>query len=251
MSVTRIHIFDYGAGNLHSLAKTLEREDVEVRVESDPARAVDGDALVLPGVGAFEHAAARLAPARDRMRDALRAGLPCLGVCLGMQLLFDESEEGPGRGLGVVSGRVTRLRARRVPQIGWNQLEEMRAGEPLFARAPLDVAYFANSFACRPAPDDPSPIAWATHETDHFVAAVRVGNTVGVQFHPEKSSSQGVAFVQAWVTEARRLSVERGARREHPESVSGPLHAPRSTLHVPAPVASRPTESDPARRSVP
>ena len=199
----RITIFDYGAGNLHSLAKTLEREGVEVRIETDPARAVDTDALVLPGVGAFELAAERLAPARDRVRAALTAGLPCLGVCLGMQLLFDESEEGAGRGLGVVAGRVTRLHARRVPQIGWNQLEDVRADEPLFRRAPLSVAYFANSYACRPAPGDPSPIAWATHEDDHFVAAVRVGNTVGVQFHPEKSSSEGVAFVRAWVEEAR------------------------------------------------
>jgi glutamine amidotransferase len=254
-----VTIFDYGAGNLHSLAKTLEGDGVEVRVESDPARALDGDALVLPGVGAFEQAAERLAPALDRVRDALAAGLPCLGICLGMQLLFDGSEEGPGRGLGVVAGRVTRLRARRVPQIGWNQLEDVRADDPLFRHAPLDVAYFANSFACRPAADDPSPIAWATHETDRFVAAVRVGNTVGVQFHPEKSSMEGVAFVRAWVTEAQTLSGERGGRRGRSGAGSGerggspstdrgaPSHAPRSTLTLSRDDASFVESSNPSR----
>jgi hypothetical protein len=105
----------------------------------------------------------------------------------------------------------------------------VRADDPLFRRAPLDVAYFANSFACRPAPDDPSPIAWATHEDDRFVAAVRVGNTVGVQFHPEKSSRPGVAFVQAWLEEARR---ERRASRDERVDVgaSGVSNSSRSTL---------------------
>ncbi|MFL5578397.1 MAG: imidazole glycerol phosphate synthase subunit HisH [Gemmatimonadaceae bacterium] len=200
----RVTIFDYGAGNLHSLAKALEAAGVAVRAETDPARAVAGaDALVLPGVGAFSQAAGRLAPARERVRDALAGGLPCLGICLGMQLLFSESQEGPGAGLGVVPGAVTRLRARRVPQIGWNQLEGVAAGEPLFRRAPLDVVYFANSYVCRLAPGAAgAALAWATHEGDRFVAAVRAGNTVGVQFHPEKSSTAGVAFVRAWVEEA-------------------------------------------------
>ena len=200
----RVTLFDYGAGNLHSLAKALDAPGVTLRVESDPRLALDTDALVLPGVGAFAQAAERLAPAREAVRDALRGGLPCLGICLGMQLLFDESEEGGAGvpGLGVISGAVTRLRARRVPQIGWNRLEDVSAEEPLFARAPLDVAYFANSYACRPSADAHAAVtAWATHEGDTFAAAVRAGNTVGVQFHPEKSSSAGVRLVRAWVEE--------------------------------------------------
>ena len=196
-----ITLFDYGAGNLHSLAKALETPGATVRVEADPVRATETDVLVLPGVGAFAAAAARLAPGRDAMRDALAGGLPCVGICLGMQLLFDESEEGAGLGLGLVPGRVERLRARRVPQIGWNEIEAAR--DPLFARSPLDVAYYANGYVCRPA-DAGAVIAWSTHEEDRFPAAVRAGNTVGVQFHPEKSSAAGVAFLRAAVEEAVR-----------------------------------------------
>jgi imidazole glycerol-phosphate synthase subunit HisH len=207
-----VTIFDYGAGNLHSLAKALETPGVEVRVEPDPARATETDALVLPGVGAFGAAAERLAPAREAMREAIEGGLPTLGICLGMQLLFEESAEGPGAGLGVVPGMVTRLRAQRVPQIGWNELEDGGAREPLLSTAPLDIAYFANSYVCRPAAGvvDATVTAWATHEGDRFPAAVRRGSAVGVQFHPEKSSRAGVEFVRAFV-EAARLGA--GARR--------------------------------------
>ena len=108
----RVTVFDYGAGNLHSLVKAVETVGAVVHVETDPIRAVrDTDALILPGVGAFAPAAERLAPGREAMGEALLSGLPALGICLGMQLLFDGSDEGPGRGLGVVEGRVTKLHA--------------------------------------------------------------------------------------------------------------------------------------------
>lgn len=203
----RVTLFDYGAGNLHSLAKALERAGAAVHVEADPARAVEGtDALVLPGVGAFAAAAERLAPGRDAMRAALANGLPALGICLGMQLLFDASDEGEGAGLGIVPGRVTRLEARRVPQIGWNGIApaDPSRPDPLLAASALDVAYYANSYVCRPTPDAASRvIAWSEHEGDRFAAAVRAGNTVGVQFHPEKSSDAGVALVAAFVSSLR------------------------------------------------
>jgi imidazole glycerol-phosphate synthase subunit HisH len=196
----RVTIFDYGAGNLHSLAKALEEADVDVRVETDPARAVETDALVLPGVGAFGAAAARLAPGRADMRRAITEGLPTIGICLGMQLLFYSSDEGVGAGLGIIPGRITRISAERVPQIGWNAVDG--AHDSLFAAAPLPIAYYANSFVCRPS-EDSSVIAWSEHEGDRFPAAVRVGSTVGVQFHPEKSSSAGVRFLHAFLDEAR------------------------------------------------
>ena len=195
----RITIFDYGAGNLHSLAKAVAVGGHDPVIETDPRRAIDADVLLLPGVGAFTPAADRLATGRAAMHDALAAGLPCLGICLGMQLLFEGSDEGPGEGLALIPGRVERIRADRLPQIGWNTLEEPR--EPLLARAALHEAYYANSFVCRPV--DPSVVtAYSTHEGDRFPAAVRVGRSVGVQFHPEKSSAAGVAFLRAFLEEA-------------------------------------------------
>lgn len=198
MTVT---IFDYGAGNLHSLAKALSMAADDVRIETDPERATDTDLLVLPGVGAFAAAAERLAPGLTRMRTALADGLPALGICLGMQLLFDASDEGPGSGLGLIPGRVTRLRASRVPQIGWNGIDD--ATDPLFADAGLNVAYYANGFACRARHSEPV-IGWSTHEGDRFPAAVRAGRVLGVQFHPEKSSAPGVRFLGMFIEESLR-----------------------------------------------
>src|SRR4026209_1432433 len=180
----RVTILDYGAGNLHSLAKALADGPSCVHVETDPIGAANVDWLVLPGVGAFGHAAARLAPGRDVLRDAIRGGLPCVGICLGMQLLFDGSDEGTGAGLGVIEGRVTRVRARRVPHIGWSAIEDV--SDTAFERAPLDIAYYANGFACRPTRADVVR-AWTSHDGDRFPAMVREGSAVGVQFHPEKS----------------------------------------------------------------
>ena len=195
----RVTILDYGAGNLHSLAKALDEGSSRVRVEADPVAALDSDVLVLPGVGAFGHAARHLAPARDALRAAIFGGLPCVGICLGMQLLFDESDEGAGAGLGVIEGRVTRVRARRVPHMGWAAIED--ASDSTFERAPLDVAYYANGFACRPSRADVVR-AWSIHEGDRFPAMVRQGSAVGVQFHPEKSSRAGVVFLRALMEEA-------------------------------------------------
>jgi glutamine amidotransferase len=196
----RVTIFDYGAGNLHSLAKAIETAGVEVQVEEDPTLATDTDALVLPGVGAFGAAASRLAPGHDAMREAIAGGLPTLGICLGMQLLLDRSDEGAGAGLGVIPGRVSRLEAERVPQIGWNAIES--PCDSLFDAAPLSIAYYANSFVCRPV-DSSAVIAWSAHERDRFPAAVRAGAAVGVQFHPEKSSTAGVRWLHAFLDEAR------------------------------------------------
>ena len=196
----RVTIFDYGAGNIHSLAKALALGGDAVSVEADPVRAVDTDLFVLPGVGAFEPAAQRLAPAFDRVRGAITAGLPALGICLGMQLFFDASEEGAGAGLGIFAGQVTRVRAARTPQIGWNSLDEM--ADAATQGSSLATAYFANGFACRPV-DESVVTAWTTHEGDRFPAIVRRGSTVGVQFHPEKSSAAGIAFLQAILDEVR------------------------------------------------
>jgi imidazole glycerol-phosphate synthase subunit HisH len=194
-----VSVFDYGAGNLHSLVKTLEGDGALVEIETDPSRAARTDVLVLPGVGAFGHAASRLASGLADMRSALRDGLPCLGICLGMQLLFDASDEGAGTGLGIFPGQVHRLMGGRIPQIGWNTIEN--GTDPLLDAAPLTTAYYANSYVCNPE-DESCVRAWSTHGTTRFPALVRAGRTIGVQFHPEKSSASGVALVRAFLREA-------------------------------------------------
>ena len=177
----RAAILDYGAGNLYSLARAVKSSGADVVITSDVDEALTCDALLLPGVGAFGSASEFLSPRRDKIRAALDDGLPCLGICLGMQLLFDSSEEGEGSGLGAIPGRVRKLKSERVPQMGWNDLEDVR--DSALRSANLRTAYFANSFVCEP--DDGSLItSWATHEMDRFAASVRSERIVGVQFHP-------------------------------------------------------------------
>jgi imidazole glycerol-phosphate synthase subunit HisH len=227
-SPPRVTLFDYGAGNLHSLAKGLEAGGARVTITPDWDQALGGQALILPGVGSFGAAVRALEGHAERVREALEAGLPCLGICLGMQLLFDGSEEGAGRGIGLISGTVRRLRAPVVPQMGWNDVEPTPGHEddPLFrglvlggaeggaqggARgraegdamapgAPGLTAYYANSFICEP--QDPSRIlATSSYGEERLAAAVRRGRTWGVQFHPEKSSAQGLRLLRNFLDE--------------------------------------------------
>ena len=186
-------ILDYGAGNLHSLTNALRGDDIDVRVESDPIAALSTDLLVLPGVGAFSYASNALAGSRQPIRTAILDGLPTIGICLGMQLLFERSDEGPGEGLGILQGRVTRLTADRVPHIGWNTLDVVQSGD---VARDLGAVYYANSFACRTR-TEADVVAWTTHEQDRFPAIVRRGRLVGMQFHPEKSSRAGVQALRA------------------------------------------------------
>lgn len=189
-------IFDYGAGNLHSLTKALGASGARVIVEQDPTRAINTDLLVLPGVGAFPYAATQIAEAREAMRSAILNGLPTIGICLGMQLLFPSSEEGPGAGLGVVDGIVTRISAERVPHIGWNAVEKVDGS----LVSTLSTAYYANSYCCRPT-DESLVLAWTNHERDRFPAVIARGSIRGIQFHPEKSSSRGVGFLNDMIAE--------------------------------------------------
>jgi imidazole glycerol-phosphate synthase subunit HisH len=201
--MTRLAIFDYGAGNLHSLVKAISTDDRVISIETDLRAAMKADLLVLPGVGAFGAAANGMRNAQADLGSALGDGLPCLGICLGMQLLFDASEESPGRGIGFIPGKVTRLRTSKVPHMGWNDVEwrgtgdgEARAIRNGQAASTLDTAYFANAYVCEP--DVESPVlAWTTHEDAKFASVVRSANTVGVQFHPEKSSRTGRVFLNA------------------------------------------------------
>lgn len=211
-AATRVAIFDYGAGNLHSLMKAIWADNRQISVETDIRAAAAADVLVLPGVGAFGAAAVAMRNEQAYLRSALSDGLPCLGICLGMQLLFDASEEAAGDGIGFIAGKVTRLRTSRVPHIGWNDIEWCATASggrthpesvPGGRTRQLQTAYFANAFVCEP--DDESRVfAWTTHEDARFASVVRRANTVGVQFHPEKSSSAGRGFVDAVIEDLSR-----------------------------------------------
>lgn len=195
-----VALFDYGAGNLHSLAKALERVGAEVRITSDWREALRSNALVLPGVGAFGEAAAALASGREPLGEALHGGFPCLGICLGMQLLFERSEEGEGEGLGVMAGEVRRLKAPVVPHMGWNDVIPQR-GDPLLGGIPSLVVYFAHSYVACPL-DPAAVVAETEYRTVRFPSIVRVGRTWGVQFHPEKSSASGLRLLENFLQEA-------------------------------------------------
>jgi len=212
-----VTVLDYGVGNIHSLAKALATTGAAVRVVPTAAAALDTDLLVLPGVGGFAAAAAHLAPARLLVHDALARGLPALGICLGMQLLFESSEEGAGVGLGVLRGRVTRLRAGRVPHMGWDSTDDgimtaaAAAPDVALRRSELKEAYYAHGYVCRPA-DGRVATARIAVDGDRFPTIVRWQATVGVQFHPEKSGWAGLRFLREVVRAARQ---PRPARR-HP-----------------------------------
>lgn len=198
----RVALLDYGAGNLHSLAKGLEAGGARVTVTTEWDEALARDALVLPGVGSFGAAVRALEGHEERVRAALEDGLPCLGICLGMQLLFPDSEEGEGSGIGLIPGRVRRLRTRTVPQMGWNDVDTSEA-DPLFSGLERLIAYYANSFVCE-SDDADAVIARSEYEGEEFAAAVRRGRTWGVQFHPEKSSTPGLALLRNFLDEAER-----------------------------------------------
>ena len=197
----KVTLFDYDVGNIHSLRKALETCGATVEVTTEPKAVLDARVLVLPGVGAFGEAARRLDPVREPLRDRLAAGLPCLGICLGMQVLFGASEETPeAQGIGFIDGAVKRLVNPKLPQIGWNTLA-CRDDEPLFAG--LDEGthvYYVNSFA--PVPHEPVTVATSTYGQT-FTAAVRKKNAYGVQFHPEKSSAAGLRMIRNFLDFAR------------------------------------------------
>jgi glutamine amidotransferase len=193
----RVAVLDTRVGNVHSLLKALAAAGGEPRLESRPEDCLDAPLLVLPGVGAYPAATSLLGEAREAIRERLLGGAACLGICLGMQLLLDASEEGPGAGLGVVSGQVVRLEAPRVPHMGWNWLE---GEDPLLTRSGLRTAYYAHSFVCRPV--NPGVVRATTeHAGVRFPAMIRSRGMVGVQFHPEKSGAPGLAFLAAVLQE--------------------------------------------------
>ena len=203
----RIVVVDYGAGNLVSIEQALTRVGAAVTVARDADGLRDADALVVPGVGAAAPAMARLERRGlvDPIRDWIERDRPFLGICLGLQLLFDGSDEDGATTLGVLPGRTSRLEdAPTLPHIGWNQVVRTRE-HPLFdGIADGADLYFVHSFAGVPADDAEGVILARTEHGRPFVSAVARGRLLGVQFHPERSGTDGLRLLANFVGLARR-----------------------------------------------
>ena len=197
-----VAVLDYGVGNLHSAAKALDRAGAEVRVVPTVPAAAGAAGLVVPGVGAYGACLRGLASAGGAAAVAgwLAGGRPLLGICVGMQLLFEASEEGPvGDGVGVVPGKIRHLTGQvKIPHIGWDEVT-VRPGSRLFAGLGDGTRfYFVHSYAPEP---DGEAVAAVCDYGGRFAAAVEHGNLFGTQFHPEKSGRAGLALLANFVTQ--------------------------------------------------
>jgi imidazole glycerol-phosphate synthase subunit HisH len=196
--MSRIAILDYGMGNLRSVEKALERVGAEAEITADRERAEAADGVILPGVGAFPRAMERV---REIGLDGLIAGrmeadVPMLGICLGMQLLFESSVENEGSsGLGLLDGVVAPLEANgyKVPHIGWSPVRWAHDSRLTEGLGPEPPFYFVHSFA--PRPGDGEDVLGTAAYGERFACAVEVGSLYGVQFHPEKSSAAGLRLL--------------------------------------------------------
>lgn len=193
-------VIDYGAGNLRSVVHALKHLNVtDMRVVQRPEQLAGAEKIILPGVGAFGACMAQMrkqdlvAP----LKEALAAGIPYLGICVGMQMLFDVGEEmGEHAGLGILSGRVIRFPQfadRKVPHMGWNQLKFRRESELLKDLGEQNYVYFVHSYYC--APTDRDTVVASVDYGLEFAAFVQLGNIFGVQFHPEKSQNIGLQIL--------------------------------------------------------
>jgi imidazole glycerol-phosphate synthase subunit HisH len=201
----RAAILNYGMGNLTSARMALEHVGAEVEITSDHARVREADAVVLPGVGAFPRAMreVRRLGLDELVIERHAAGVPVIGICLGMQLLFESSSElGGATGIGLLEGTVEPLNAAglKIPQIGWNAVEWRREKQLGKGLAPATPMYHVHSFAARPA--DPDVVAGTAVYGEEFVTAIERDNLFGVQFHPEKSSRDGLQLLGNFISAA-------------------------------------------------
>jgi glutamine amidotransferase len=202
----RVVVIDYGIGNLHSVTKALAHVGAEVDMTSDADIVAAADRVVLPGVGAFSDGMRELETRglTAVLRDHARAGKPLLGICLGMQMLMEESEEfGAHRGLGIVAGAVRRLpnSKTKVPHIGWSRISpaspDAWRGSVLESVDRGAHVYFVHSFHVTPSRNDIT-IATCAQPDEHITAAIRVDNVTGLQFHPEKSGPVGLEMLHTF-----------------------------------------------------
>ena len=197
--MTGVALLDYGSGNLRSAERALERAGAEVQLTADPDVALEAEGLVVPGVGAFAACMRGIAAVGggDVVRERLRRGRPVLGICVGMQVLFETGVEHGERtsGLGVLPGTVTRLEADVVPHMGWNTVQ-VPDGSTLFEGLQDERFYFVHSYAAREVPD---ALTTTCEHGERFAAAVERGPLSATQFHPEKSGDAGAALLANWI----------------------------------------------------
>lgn len=209
--MTLIAVIDYDMGNLHSACKGLEQAGVTTLVTDRAQDLEQADGVVLPGVGAFDPAVQHLR-SRDLVqpiRDVIASGKPFLGICLGLQILFEGSEEGHEAGLGIVPGLVRHFRPElglTIPHMGWNQLELTQPQLALWQDLPNDWVYFVHSYYADPA--DPTwNAAVITHGTQTVTAAIARDNLMATQFHPEKSSTAGLKILANFIALVRQQTL--------------------------------------------
>jgi len=188
-------IFDYGVGNLLSLKTALEKVGLNVTIATSAAELKDADAIALPGVGSFTASLERLNTVKETLQTKIQEGTPLLGICLGMQLFFESSEEGPGEGLALFKGRIQQLPVTvKVPHMGWNTLNFTKPNL-LFDGIPEETyVYFVHSLY--PAPEEESIVVAKTEYGTTFTSAVADKNIYGTQFHPEKSGDVGLKILK-------------------------------------------------------
>ncbi|MDY7005055.1 MAG: imidazole glycerol phosphate synthase subunit HisH [Cyanobacteriota bacterium] len=200
-----IAVIDYDMGNLHSVCKGLEKTGATPKITDSPIEIKQADGVILPGVGSFDPAVQHL---RSRhletpIKQVIASGKPFLGICLGLQILFESSEEGQEPGLGILAGKVRRFKSEpglTIPQMGWNQLQFTQPKHPLWSEiASQPWVYFVHSYYVDPT-DSQITAATVTHGHQTVTAAVGQNNLMAVQFHPEKSSTLGLQILSNFVS---------------------------------------------------
>lgn len=196
-----ITLTDYGVGNLYSIKRSLENCGAEVTVIDDMKDLLDAECIVFPGVGAFDRTMEKLQPYREDIREKLASGTPALGICIGMQILFEGSDEGRSPGLGFFDGRVVPLKGRIIPHMGWNAVSSR---DPLMDGIEDRHFYFAHSF--RGNPEENITIGTTDYDGSDIPTFFRKANVYGTQFHPEKSSASGMKFLRNFISFAESVA---------------------------------------------
>ena len=201
--MVKVAIFDYGSGNLFSLKAALERIGAEVDIVKDLKNLDKFDGLVLPGVGNFDPAIRSIRDYKKQFEDAIEHGMPMLGICLGMEMLFNRSEEGKLKGLSILDGDVIMLpRKKKIPHMGWNNLKMVRDSKLLKGLKDNAWVYFVHSYRAKPK-DSKVVVAKSDYGLE-FPAVVEYKNLFGTQFHPEKSGDVGIVMLENFLRECKK-----------------------------------------------